>query len=138
LQVGQKAKTADASEVDLCSVLRDPAAFFGHVIKLRAFVDSDLVERTMLHQDGCSTQGIALSTSKTENRPMTLMEDVEYQRYRKLWRQIPQLADKQQRVQGVFEGMFLQRSDRAPTGILILHRVSDLEIKTKGAPRAEQ
>lgn len=116
------------AEVDLCSLMRDPSAFTGHMVRLQAFVDSDLIERTLLTQDGCQG-GIALNTSKAGNPPVALIEDADYRQYSKLRLKFLTLSDKQTRLQGIFEGLFIFRPNVSPAGILYLHKVSELQIK---------
>ena len=119
-------------ETDVCSLLQNPSAFTGRMVRLQAFVDSDLIESTMLTQDGCRG-GVALDTGKSGNRPVALIEDADYQQYSRLRLKFLELSDTQQRVQGVFEGLFILRQNASPAGILYLHKVSDLQIKPVGA-----
>jgi hypothetical protein len=125
----QNEKQPEASEVDLCSLLRDPSAFTGHLVRVQAFVDSDLIERTMLSQDGCIHGGIGLSTSKAGNRPIALVEDDGYRQYLELRLRFRILEEKHKRVHGTFEGIFVFRQNMSPAGILYLHKVTDLQVR---------
>ncbi len=124
----------------VCDLSENPERYskFPTIVRVRAFVVSDLKHVTNLDDANCNKVGVSLDSDDWDDRPVALLKDKNYEQFHALYPHIIELRNKGQRIYGTFEGLFEWHPENAPRGplrMLILRQVTDLHVGEQDDPK---
>jgi len=124
----------------VCDLSANPERYANleSLVRVRAFILSDLKHSTLLADAECEKAGVSLQSGDFKDRPIDLVNDTNYKKLEELHPRIPELLRKGQKVYGTFEGLFQWHPENAPRGplrILVLRQVTDLHVGERDDPK---
>lgn len=123
----------DLTVTTVCEIVAKPNRFNKKIVKIRAFVKSDMIEHTVLLDSSCESEGISLRV------PAKLQEQPDFQElYKALSRNGPSTTD-QFHITGTFTGVFRYYPNRSSEKrVLEATSVQNLEIKPADGSSVKQ
>ena len=121
----------------VCKLAEHPERYSRRLVRVRAFVSSDLVHMTVLVNQACDNVGAALDFTEEEEgrRPISLIKDQSFRDLQGLHRRILELRLNGQNIYGTFEGLFEWHEGKIPSRVLVLHRVTNLYVGNRDDPK---
>lgn len=119
----------------ICELAKNPERYSNKIVRVRAFILSDLRHTTILVDLACEKVGVSLASGEWEKRPIELVKDKSYEQLEALHPKLIELRDRGQRVYGTFEGMYEWNPNTRPLRELVLRRVSDLWVGEQDDPK---
>lgn len=113
-------------ETTICELVKYPSRFTDKLVSVRALVESDGIEHTVLLDESCKSHGVVawIPEESSKHSEMAKLHDAIFRRWH------PGTTGR--RITGVFTGTYLSHRKKIPSHILILRSVDDLEIQTEG------
>jgi len=121
----------------VCKLAEHPERYSRRLVRVRAFVSSDFVHRTVLVNQSCDDVGAALDFTEEDEgkRPISLVKDQSFRDLQVLHGRIPELRLNDQFIYGTFEGIFEWHEGTIPSRVLVLHRVTNLYVGKQDDPK---
>lgn len=121
----------------VCKLAEHPERYSRRLVRVRAFVSSDLVHRTVLVNQACDDVGAALDFTEEDEgrRPISLVKDQNFRELQRLHGRIPELRLNDKLIYGTFEGIFEWHEGKIPSRVLVLHRVTNLYVGKQDDPK---
>jgi len=118
-----RAKAAQPTDTTICQLVKHPQEFNKKVVRVRALVESDGIEHTVLLDESCESQGVVpwVSRENSEHSDIEKLHDAIFRRGR------PGTTGK--RITGVFTGTFSWHRRKIPSRVLALKSVADLHVQ---------
>ena len=107
----------------VCSIVSRPQKFNKRLVRLRARVNSDGIERTVLVSDKCADKGIALIVP-----PEAAQSTGALTLHRAIFQGRPGTTDK--RIDATFLGMFLWSPADVPSRILQVREITEVQVSS--------
>ncbi len=128
LNDGGASATGNYIDATVCELAVHPGEFNNRLVRVRASIGSDGIEHTVLKDDTCPDNGVALSvSSEAEQKDWAL---------RALHEAISRLGlpgtSDNKKISGIFLGKFTERTKDFPPRLFSLEKVLDLTIHIKG------
>lgn len=137
LMTGLAENGARVATTTICGLAKNSPEYSKRLVRVRAFVLTDLIHSTILVDSTCNNVGVSLESEEFEDRPIGLVKDKNYEELEELRPKISVLTQRGQRVYGTFEGLFEWHSDRphGPIRTLVFRQVSNLHVGVQDDPK---
>jgi hypothetical protein len=107
----------------VCSIVLHPEEFDGRLVRVRARINSDGIERTVLFSDKCPDRGIALVVPPECSQTTGVLS-----LHRAIFGGHPGTADK--RIEGTFSGTFLWSPMGVPSRTMQVQQITHIQVSS--------